>query len=213
MSCFDTVLNFVDELWEKTDVVFLLAAKLLGMLFYPLILMGPTVAITGILLLTILFSRWLSARTEPERLKKLQSEFEHWLGVRKAALKVEMLEDQGKGLAKAVDKSYLDDIYIKMYIESTCWNGLTKYVPILVMLLWITHRFDTPNLLSQYGKDYVLKLPFTLGAAGNTLGAFGWSLTSLALCYLGLWILGKDYLKNMMKRSNAKNGLQINQER
>lgn len=181
----------MDLMWEKISVVFPLMGKLLAILFYPLILMGPTVAITGIVLSTILFTRWLSARTEPERLKKLRSDFEHWMGVREAALQAADSQDQKKINAKAVDQSYLDEIYVKMYIESTCWNGLTKYVPILVMLLWVTCQFDTERLMAQYGKGYVVKLPFTLGVAGDTLGAFGWFLTSLVLCYLGLWIFKK----------------------
>ncbi len=198
MIYFNAISDFMDLIWEEISVVFPAIGGLLAILFYPLILMGPAVAIIGIVLSTILITRWLSVRTEPERLKKLRSDFQHWMSVRKAAMQASDNENQKKINAKAVDQSYLDEIYVKMYIESTCWNGLTKGVPILLMLHWVTCQFNTENLIAQYGKGYVVKLPFALGVSGDTLGAFGWFLTSLVLCYLGLWMF------KMVKRGSIR---------
>lgn len=185
--------DIFDIVWLKILVLIHTFVKGLDFLFTPLNPLGPAVVILVIVLLTVASTKFLSKIYKTKRYLELQKEFQHWYNLRNEALTCKDPE-KGKALAKNIDQARLNKVYYDYFFEGLLNSIPTKYLPILIMLAYVSEAFKPDRLLENFGRDYIFK--FT-NFDGNIIkiGAVFWFVLSMLLVYLGWFVIGKLYFK------------------
>ena len=178
-----------DIVWLKILVLVHAAVKGLDFLFAPLNSLGPAVAISVIVVLTVAASKFLSRIYKTKRYLKLQKEFQDLYHLRNEALACKDPE-KGKALAKNIDQGRLNQVYYDYFFEGLLNSIPTKYLPILIMLAYVNETFKPKNLLENFGRDYILKF---VNSNGNVvkIGAVFWFVLSMLMVYLAWFVIGK----------------------
>jgi len=177
-----------DIAWLKILVLIHALVKGLDFLFAPLNPLGPAVAISVIVVLTVAFTKFLSRIYKTKRYLELQEEFQYFYNLRNEALTCKDPE-KGKALAKNIDQARLNQVYYDYFFEGLLNSMPTKYLPILIMLAYVNETFKSKNLLEDFGRDYILKF---VNFNGNVvkIGSVLWFVLSMLMVYLVWFVIG-----------------------
>jgi len=176
-----------DIAWLKILVLIHALVKGLDFLFTPLNPLGPAVAISVIVVLTVASTKFLSRIYKTKRYLKLQEEFQSLYNLRNEALACKDPE-KGNALAKNIDQARLNQVYYDYFFEGLLNSIPTKYLPILIMLAYVNETFKSKNLLENFGRDYILKF---ISFNGNVvkIGAVLWFVLSMLMVYLAWFVI------------------------
>jgi len=108
--------ELLDIVWFKILAGVQYGKELLDILFSPLNLLGPAMAILLIAAVTVVCTRFLTKNIKTRRYRELQKEFLHWYNLRQEALNCED-PDKGKLLAKNIDQGKLNRVYYDYFFE------------------------------------------------------------------------------------------------
>jgi hypothetical protein len=177
-----------DIAWLKILVLIHALVKSLDFLFAPLNPLGPAVAISVIVVLTVASTKFLSRIYKTKRYLELQEEFQYFYNLRNEALACKDPE-KGKALAKNIDQARLNQVYYDYFFEGLLTSIPTKYLPILIMLAYVNETFKSKNLLENFGRDYILKF---VNFNGNVvkIGSVLWFVLSMLMVYLAWFVIG-----------------------
>jgi len=177
-----------DIAWQKILVLIHALVKGLDFLFAPLNPLGPAVAISVIVVLTVASTKFLSRIYKTKRYLELQEEFQYLYNLRNEALACKDPE-KGKALAKNIDQARLNQVYYDYFFEGLLTSIPTKYLPILIMLAYVNETFKSKNLLEDFGRDYILKF---VDFNGNVvkIGSVLWFVLSILMVYLAWFVIG-----------------------
>jgi hypothetical protein len=177
-----------DIAWLKILVLIHALVKGLDFLFAPLNPLGPAVAISVIVVLTVASTKFLSRIYKTKRYLELQEEFQYLYNLRNEALACKDPE-KGKALAKNIDQARLNQVYYDYFFEGLLTSIPTKYLPILIMLAYVNETFKSKNLLEDFGRDYILKF---VDFNGNVvkIGSVLWFVLSILMVYLAWFVIG-----------------------
>jgi len=177
-----------DIAWLKILVLIHALVKGLDFLFAPLNPLGPAVAISVIVVLTVASTKFLSRIYKTKRYLELQEEFQYLYNLRNEALACKDPE-KGKALAKNIDQARLNQVYYDYFFEGLLTSIPTKYLPILIMLAYVNETFKSKNLLEDFGRDYILKF---VDFNGNVvkIGSVLWFVLSILMVYLAWLVIG-----------------------
>jgi len=176
-----------DIAWLKILVLIHALVKGLDFLFAPLNPLGPAVAISVIVVLTVASTKFLSRIYKTKRYLKLQEEFQSLYNLRNEALACKDPE-KGKALAKNIDQARLNQVYYDYFFEGLLNSIPTKYLPTLIMLAYVNETFKSKNLLENFGRDYILKF---ISFNGNVvkISAVLWFVLSMLMVYLAWFVI------------------------
>jgi hypothetical protein len=191
--------DIFDIVWLKILVLVHAAVKGLDFLFAPLNRLGPALAISIIVVLTIALTKFFSRIYKTKRYLKLQEEFQTLYELRKEALTCEDPE-KGKALAKNIDQGRLNQVYYDYFFEGLLNSIPTKYLPILIMLAYVNETFKPKNLLENFGRDYILKF-VSFNENVVKIGAVFWFVLSMPMVYLVWFVIGK-WVDRYKKKNN-----------
>ncbi len=189
----------MDAIWLFILECANLAKVGLNQAFSPLHFLGPAFTLFVIALLTALLTHILSKHIKTRRLQKLQQEFEYWYKIRHQALNSEQDQDRGKQKARDIDKGKLNELYYNYFIEGLLNNLLTKYIPVLSVLVYINHAYNPERLQAVFGREYVFSL-WNQGSDPILVGSIFWFIICLVLSYIFIFAL-KHYLGARIRKS------------
>lgn len=169
----------------------------LNFAFNPLNMLGPTFALFFMALLTALLTCFLSSKIKTKRLEKLEKEFFYWYNIRKQALNSDEDPEKGKQKAKNIDKGKLNELYYDYFFEGLLNSILTRYIPILSMLVYVNHAYNPERLQALFGREYLFKLG-SLGGDSLLMGSVFWFITCLMFCYIVIFIF-KNFLGSKVR--------------
>ncbi|CAB5140041.1 hypothetical protein D3OALGA1CA_3816 [Olavius algarvensis associated proteobacterium Delta 3] len=189
--------ELLDIVWFKILAGVQYGKELLDILFSPLNLLGPAMAILLIAAVTVVCTRFLTKNIKTRRYRELQKEFLHWYNLRQEALNCED-PDKGKLLAKNIDQGKLNRVYYDYFFEGLMLSFLTKYIPILTVLAYVNEAYRRENLMALFGRDYIFRYG---GNNGDPVlvGSVFWFVLSILIVYLawsGLSKMIRRYLPN-----------------
>jgi len=161
--------------------------------FSPLHVLGPAFTIFFIAFLTAIFTNFLAKRIKTKRLKSLEQEFEYWYHIRHEALNSEKDPEQGKLKARDIDKGKLNELYYNYFIEGLLNNLLTRYIPVLSVLVYINNAYTPEKLQAVFGREYIFQLWNQQGSDPILVGSIFWFVISLVLSYTLVFVF-KHYM-------------------
>ncbi len=177
----------MDTVWLYILEMIQLIRMGLDFVFRPLEVLGPTAAVTGMALATMLVAKTLTENIKTRRYKRLQSEFDYWYRLRQEAMRhKEEDPEKAKRLAKDLDKGKLNELYYNYFIEGLLNNLLTLYIPVFSMLTYVNNTYDPAGLRERFGREYLFSV--TLGGRTYEMGAVFWFLLVLVASYI-LWVV------------------------
>ncbi len=187
-----------DIAWLKILVSIHALVKVLDFLFAPLNPLGPAVAISVIVVLTVASTKFLSRIYKTKRYLELQEEFQYLYNLRNEALTCKDSE-KGKALAKNIDQARLNQVYYDYFFEGLLNSIPTKYLPILIMLAYVNETFKSKNLLENFGRDYILKF---VNFNGNVvkIGSVLWFVLSMLMVYIAWFVIGRLVFRYKKKK-------------
>ena len=174
--------KFMDVIWFKILVVIQYLKELLDVVFGPLNVLGPVVAITAIALFAVMIAKVLTKLFKTRRYVELQKEFTHWFNIRQEAVKCDDPQ-KAKLLAKNIDQAKLNRVYYDYFFEGLLNSIATKYLPILIFLAYVNEAYQPGNLLKLFGREYI----FQIGSTGDNpifVGSIFWFVISILALYL-----------------------------
>ena len=174
--------KFMDVIWFKILVVIQYLKDLLDVVFGPLNVLGPVVAITAIALFAVMIAKVLTKLFKTRRYVELQKEFTHWFNIRQEAVKCDDPQ-KAKLLAKNIDQAKLNRVYYDYFFEGLLNSIATKYLPILIFLAYVNEAYQPGNLLKLFGREYL----FQIGSTGGNpifVGSIFWFVISILALYL-----------------------------
>ena len=174
--------KFMDVIWFKILVVIQYLKDLLDVVFGPLNVLGPVVAITAIALFAVMIAKVLTKLFKTRRYVELQKEFTHWFNIRQEAVKCDDPQ-KAKLLAKNIDQAKLNRVYYDYFFEGLLNSIATKYLPILIFLAYVNEAYQPGNLLKLFGREYI----FQIGSTGDNpifVGSIFWFVISILALYL-----------------------------
>ena len=174
--------EILDLIWFKIEGGIQVLKLCLDALFSPLTILGPAVMISVIALLTVLLTRFLAKTFKTKRYRTLEKEFNHWHGVRQAAMAADDRE-KGRLVAKSIDKAKLNRLYYDYFLEGLLNNMGTRYIPILFMIGYVNEAFNPHALLKTFGRNHVVSIPL-VQAHGLEVGGIFWFVVSIVSFYL-----------------------------
>ena len=172
----------MDVIWFKILVVIQYLKDLLDVVFGPLNVLGPVVAITAIALFAVMIAKVLTKLFKTRRYVELQKEFTHWFNIRQEAVKCDDPQ-KAKLLAKNIDQAKLNRVYYDYFFEGLLNSIATKYLPILIFLAYVNEAYQPGNLLKLFGREYL----FQIGSTGDNpifVGSIFWFVISILALYL-----------------------------
>jgi len=172
------ILEATDKLWLKIAPVFSWISKSLGVIFSPLMSLGPELGIACIAALTYGVTKGLAKLYRPKNEEKLRKEFSKLERMRREAV-----HTGGKEVCKGLDEE-MDKIYFEQLRSSIMRATAVYSIPVLAMLCWVWSYFSPDRLQIMYGRPYVAKLPFTIGVYDH-IGPGFWFF----ICYIGVGVL------------------------
>ena len=193
--------KFMDVIWFKILVVIQYLKDLLDVVFGPLNVLGPVVAITAIALFAVMIAKVLTKLFKTRRYVELQKEFTHWLNIRQEAVKCDDPQ-KAKLLAKNIDQAKLNRVYYDYFFEGLLNSIATKYLPILIFLAYVNEAYQPGNLLKLFGREYL----FQIGSTGDNpifVGSIFWFVISILALYLLTFAAKKIFHKVIPPQTRA----------
>ncbi len=177
----------MDTVWLYILDMIQLIRMGLDFIFRPLEVLGPTAAVTGMALATMLVAKTLTEKIKTRRYKRLQREFDYWYQIRQEAMRLKEEDpERAKGLAKDLDQGKLNELYYNYFIEGLLNNLLTLYIPVFSMLTYVNNAYDPAGLRERFGQGYLFAV--TLGERTYEMGSVFWFLLVLVTSYI-LWVV------------------------
>lgn len=193
--------KFMDVIWFKILVVIQYLKDLLDVVFGPLNVLGPVVAITAIALFAVMIAKVLTKLFKTRRYVELQKEFTHWFNIRQEAVKCDDPQ-KAKLLAKNIDQAKLNRVYYDYFFEGLLNSIATKYLPILIFLAYVNEAYQPGNLLKLFGREYL----FQIGSTGGNpifVGSIFWFVISILALYLLTFAAKKIFHKVIPPQTQA----------
>ena len=193
--------KFMDVIWFKILVVIQYLKDLLDVVFGPLNVLGPVVAITAIALFAVMIAKVLTKLFKTRRYVELQKEFTHWFNIRQEAVKCDDPQ-KAKLLAKNIDQAKLNRVYYDYFFEGLLNSIATKYLPILIFLAYVNEAYQPGNLLKLFGQEYL----FQIGSTGDNpifVGSIFWFVISILALYLLTFAAKKIFHKVIPPQTQA----------
>ena len=193
--------KFMDVVWFKILVVIQYLKDLLDVVFGPLNVLGPVVAITAIALFAVMIAKVLTKLFKTRRYVELQKEFTHWFNIRQEAVKCDDPQ-KAKLLAKNIDQAKLNRVYYDYFFEGLLNSIATKYLPILIFLAYVNEAYQPGNLLKLFGREYL----FQIGSTGGNpifVGSIFWFVISILALYLLTFAAKKIFHKVIPPQTQA----------
>jgi hypothetical protein len=197
--------QLLDLVWFRIEAFIQYLRIFLDLVFAPLNSLGPAAAISTIAFITVMITKLLTKIYKTRRFKELEKQFVHYFNLRQEALQSKDAE-KGKLLAKNIDQGKLNRVYYDYFFEGLLNSLLTKYLPIFSFLAYVNAAYNSSNLLSLSGREYIFKFN---GLDGQTMvigGAF-WFVISLFFVYLAWFLVGKVrskyFLNPVLERQKA----------
>lgn len=193
--------KFMDVIWFKILVVIQYLKDLLDVVFGPLNVLGPVVAITAIALFAVMIAKVLTKLFKTRRYVELQKEFTHWFNIRQEAVKCDDPQ-KAKLLAKNIDQAKLNRVYYDYFFEGLLNSIATKYLPILIFLAYVNEAYQPGNLLKLFGREYL----FQIGSTGDNpifVGSIFWFVISILALYLLTFAAKKIFHKVIPPQTQA----------
>lgn len=193
--------QLLDTLWNHIVTLFTVLGGAVFSVTEKLHFLGPAVLIALFAVLTVCLTKLLNRVIITKRYRALEKNFQHWLELRNQATQCEDRE-KGNRMARNIDQAELNKAYYDYFFEGLLLGIARKVIPIFFIFGFINEYYQQKNLLSYFGRDYVLK--FTGSSGEPTLvGAAFWYFIALLSCYI-LWSLGKwGYNKLTTQREQA----------
>lgn len=186
--------ELLDIVWSKIVLgvgsIFTLVNRILA----PLEVMGPVPVIVLLVLITVVATKFFSRVYTTKRYEALKEEFTHWFNLRKEALACQDRE-KGKLLARNIDQAKLNKLYYDFFFEGLLKNILTTYLPCLIVAAYINEAYQPDNLMTKFGRNYVVKIDATDGDT-VLLGALFCYVILLLAAYLCWYAAGKVIARN-----------------
>jgi len=190
----------MDTLWLMLLDIIQWIRMGLDFVFGPLEAMGPTVAVTGMALATMLVAKTLTENFKTRRYRRLKSEFDYWYRIREEIMRSrEEDPEKAKGLAKDLDQGKLNELYYNYFIEGLLNNLLTLYIPVFSMLTYVNNAYDPAGLRERFGQGYLFAV--TLGERSYEMGSIFWFLLVLISSYI-LWVVARGRLRALRNGSS-----------
>ena len=193
--------KFMDVIWFKILLVIQYLKDLLDVVFGPLNVLGPVVAITAIALFAVMIAKVLTKLFKTRRYVELQKEFTHWFNIRQEAVKCGDPQ-KAKLLAKNIDQAKLNRVYYDYFFEGLLNSIATKYLPILIFLAYVNEAYQPGNLLKLFGREYI----FQIGSTGDNpifVGSIFWFVISILALYLLTFAAKKIFHKVIPPQTQA----------
>lgn len=196
----------MDTLWLYIIEIIQSIRTGLDFVFRPLEALGPTTAVTGMAVATMLVAKTLTENIKTRRYKRLQNEFDYWYQIRQEAMRLKEEDpERAKGLAKDLDKGKLNELYYNYFIEGLLNNLLTLYIPVFSMLTYVNNTYDPAGLMERFGREYLFAV--TLGGRSYEMGSVFWFLLVLVISYITWVVLRRrlfpSWIKNIGVRRSA----------
>ena len=196
--------ELLDNLWLKIEVLIHYIRSFLDLIFTPLNIFGPAIAISSIAFITVVITKFLSKTFTTKRYKELQKEFEYWHNLRQEALKCEDPE-KAKHLARNIDQAKLNKVYYDYFFEGLLISLVTKALPILIFLAYVNEAYKPETLLKLFEREYVFRF---MGGDGEALlvGGVFWFVVSIVLIYVAWAVIGRILKKRISDWKKQKPG-------
>lgn len=170
----------LDKLWFRIEDGIFKTAELLDAAILPLHFLGPEIIIFLMVLLCILFSRFLKKHFNTQRYTRLKENFDHWYALRQEAMSHEETQ-KGRAIAKNIDQAELNRAYYDFFFESLLKTLITTWLPLLCTLAYINHTFTPQRLELYFGR------PALFMVNGHSL--LPWNLTSIFWFFVSVLIV------------------------
>lgn len=189
----------MDQLWMQIAQMLTWLGKGLDILFSPLFVLHPAIAVAIIALVTVAAAKGFG-RYKTKRYQRLETEFLYWYQLRQEAMNAHPDSQKAKQLAQNIDQAKLNQVYYDYFFESFLNSLLTQYIPIFLMFGYI-HVFYAPQGLYEKFDRSILFLLTRSDGRPIPIGAPPWFVLWVVLGYL-LWFLGKKYYFSRKKGEN-----------
>lgn len=175
--------DFMDRVWDVIETFLNTLMVFMDTALSPLeTLLGPGGIIFILALLVVGVTRVISRFYVTQRYIHLEKDFQHWKGVREAALKHPDRE-KGKTLAKNVDQAQLNRAFYDYFFEGLLKNLVTNVLPILLMVVYITNVYTPSTLLNRFGEKWVFS--FFVGTPNEiNVSSLLWFIICLILSFI-----------------------------
>ncbi len=180
----------LDTIWEYMAAGFHHLAETFYATLQNLHFLGPIVLITLLALCTVAVTKLLSRLINTKRYTELEKKFHYWSGLRDQAMQCEDRE-KGKRMARNIDQAELNKAYYDYFFEGFMLGIARRIIPIFFMFAFINEYYRSENLLTIFGRGYVLQIP-TSGGEPLLIGAVFWYIISLFIGYL-FWFFAAKF--------------------
>ncbi len=189
----------LDTLWEILAAGFNTLGDTLFSILQNLHFLGPIFLISLLALCTVLVTKLLNRLIITKRYIELEKIYQKWFQLRQEAMNC---EDKGKGkrMARNIDKAELNKAYYDYFFEGLLLGIARKIIPIFFVFAFINEYYRTENLLTIFGREYVLQMPSGSGES-ILIGGIFWYFLSLLTGYL-LWFVVSRFLRNSQTKTN-----------
>lgn len=182
--------DFLDMVWLYIFTAVQTGAIAFDKMLSPLHIWGPAPVITLLALLTVGLTKYLSIRFTTKRYKTLESDFQHWMGVREEALMCEDIE-KGKRMARNIDQAKLNRVYYDYFLEGFLLSMATTCLPTACVAAYVNEFYRAERLTELFQQAYIFKF----GSANSSailVGGLFWYVVSVICLYLtwGMFIKG-----------------------
>ncbi len=191
--------ELLDIVWTKIVIGVGHAFAFVGQALAPLEIRGPLPVIVFLVLVTVCMTKFLSRIYTTKRYETLKKEFTHWFNLRQEALACEDRE-KGKLLAKNIDQGKLNKVYYDYFFEGLLKNILTVYLPCLIVAAYVNEAYKPDNLMSKFGKKYVIELSASNGEP-TVFGALFCYVVLLLTTYLCWYLIGKAIARRQYRKN------------
>lgn len=146
--------SFLDTLLVLIETLLLKLVAILDIILSPLEILGPEFVIFTIAFVVVLVSFFLNRIYTTKRHIELKEKFEYWYDLKQEALKQDNRE-KGKGVAKNIDQAKLNRLYYDYFFEGFLKGLVTTWLPVFLMLGYVTTIYSPQALLVRFGHEYL----------------------------------------------------------
>lgn len=182
----------LDTIWEYLVTGFIFLGDTLFTLLQHLHPLGPVLIMSLLGVCTVGLTKLLNRFIITKRYIELEKTYNHWLELRQEAMRC---EDKVKGsrMARNIDKAELNKAYYDYFFEGLLLGIARKVIPIFFVFAFINEYYRPENMLSLFGREYVMQITSTSGEP-VLIGAVFWYFLSLLTGYL-VWSITAVLLK------------------
>lgn len=191
----------LDILWNKIVDGFSLIGAMLDRMLAPLNeQLGPAMVILMLVIALVALTKFLNRIYTTKRLTELKSNYDHWYGLRQAAMTCEDRE-KGRALARNIDQAQLNKAYYDYFFEGFLKSIITTILPVLFAAAYINNAYS-PQMLTQFiGRKWIFEFSRS-GGEPIRISAFFWFVICLVLVHLA-WLAVKIVVKRLIRKADA----------